>query len=99
FVSAYGRRMTYGGGTKVYISEIDNPQQITEDFNTIHLPSNRQVAFGFQLGTDYYLTGPKYTGRTRDNGDLPSTWEQPSIISESIGAPFPSCVEWRTAGG
>jgi hypothetical protein len=92
FASSYGKRMTYGNGTQVAVSEIDNPQAIFADFSMISLPSQRQVAFGFQLGQDYYLTGDKWTGRTRDNGDFPSTWEQPSTISDSLGAPFPGCV-------
>lgn len=92
FVASYGRRMMYGAGTQVYGSEIDNPQAITADFSQISLPSQRQVAFGFQLGQDFFLTGDKWTGRTRDNSDSPATWEQASLISDSLGAPFPGCV-------
>lgn len=98
FVAAYGKRMTYGADTKVYVSDIDDPQHVTPDLHAISLPSQRHVAFGFPLGTAYYLTGDKWTGRTIDNGDLPSTWVQPSEISSVLGAPFPGCVEPKTAG-
>jgi hypothetical protein len=98
FVMAYGKRMAYGAGTNVYVSDIDDPQHITQDFHRITLPSQRSVAFGFPLGTAFYLTGDKWTGRTIDNGDLPSTWVQPALVSDSLGSPFPGCVEWRTAG-
>lgn len=99
FVAAYGKRMTYGVGVDVYVSEIDDPQAITADFNRLNLPSQRKVGMGFQIGQAYYLTGDKWTGRTSDTGDLPSTWPQPEVISDSIGAQFPNCVEPRTAGG
>src|SRR6185369_11916803 len=97
WVATYGKRMAYGAGTKAYVSDIDDPQHITEDAHAITLPSQRQIGFGFQLGQAFYLTGDKWTGRTTDNGDLPSTWVQPAQISDSIGAPFPGCVEVKTA--
>lgn len=98
WLAAYGKRMVYGGGTKAYVSDIDDPQHITEDFHAITLPSQKQIGFGFALGTNFYLTGERWTGRTTDNGDLPSTWVQPVQISDAIGAPFPGCVEPKTAG-
>lgn len=98
FVVAYGKRMIYGVGIKVYASDIDDPQALTEDFNVLSLPSRRRNGMAFPLGQALYLTGDKWTGRTSDNGDLPSTWPQPETISDAIGAPFPGCVAWRTAG-
>lgn len=98
WVSTYGKRMVYGGGTKAYVSDIDDPQHITEEFHAINLPSRKQIGFGFQLGTSFYLTGERWTGRTTDNGDLPKTWVQPAQISDTLGAPFPGCVEPKTAG-
>lgn len=98
FVMAYGKRMCYGADTNLYVSEIDNPQAITDDFNRINLPSQRHIGFAFPLGLHFYLTGDKWTGQTLDNGDLPATWSQPAMVSDAIGAPFPGCVEWRTVG-
>lgn len=98
FVMAYGKRMVYGAGTVAYASEIDDPQHITADFHALSLPNQRSIAFGFPLGTAFYFTGDKWTGRTTDTGDLPSTWPQPAEISSTLGSPFPGCVEWRTAG-
>ncbi len=98
WVATYGKRMVYGAGTKAYVSDIDDPQHITEDSHAISLPSKKQIGFGFQLGTSFYLTGERWTGRTTDNGDLPSTWAQPAQISDTLGAPFPNCVEPKTAG-
>ncbi len=92
WVAAYGKRMMYGAGTDVYGSAIGDPQSITQEFSTLQLPSQRQVAIGFQLGSDFFLTGDKWTGRTRDSGDVPQTWEQPANISNELGAPFANCV-------
>lgn len=98
FVVAYGKRMCYGVNTKLYVSEIDDPQAVTEDFNVIQLPSQRRIGMAFPFGQGLYLTGDKWTGRTTDTGDLPATWPQPEMISDCIGATYPGCVEWHTAG-
>jgi hypothetical protein len=95
-IASYGKRMTYVVGTSVYASDIDDPQSISLDLHLLNLPSQRKIGSAFQLGTSYYLTGDKWTGRTEDNGDLPSTWPQPMLTSDSIGGPFPNCVEWHT---
>jgi hypothetical protein len=99
FVVAYGKRMVYGAGTKVYASDIDDAQHITEEFHVVQHPGRRKIGYSFPLGnsTDLFLTGDKWTGRVTDNGDQPATWAQPAMISDSIGAPFPGCSTARLA--
>lgn len=89
FVAAYGKRMAYGVGNKAYFSEIDDPQAVTEDFNTRQLPGQRNITTGVQLGQDFYYFGDRWTARDSDNGDLPSTWSTPSSVSNSIGSIAP----------
>lgn len=98
YVAPYGQRMVYGNGVNVYVSDIDNPQFITADLNLVANPSQRNVKIAFAIGQELFLTGDKWTGRVRDNGDAPSTWPEPSTISDAIGAPFPNCVSPKTGG-
>lgn len=97
-VVAYGKRMSYVVGNKVYMSDIDNPQALTEDFNVVQMPSQRLITTAFQFGQDYFIIGDRWTGRTSDNGDVPATWTQPKAVSDSIGTTAIHGVEWRTAG-
>lgn len=98
FIVPYGKRMCYVSGVTVYASEVDNPQAITADLNVVPNPSKRRVKAAWPLGQELFIGGDKWTARTRDSGDSPSTWPPPSSVSEAIGPPFPNCVEWRTAG-
>jgi hypothetical protein len=101
FVSLYGKRMCYGADNVLYVSDIDNPQSLAADRNTVETPKQLKLGFAFPLqgSTDLYMTGAKWLGRVTDNGDIPATWAPPILISETIGAPFPGCVCYRTAGG
>lgn len=100
FVVPYGQRMCYGVGPSLYVSEINNPQQITGDQNVVTTPNKRNIGFAFPLpgSTDLYLTGDRWTSRVTDNSDVPATWAQPIKVSDSLGAPFPACVCYRTGG-
>lgn len=100
FVSAYGHRMVYGDGTIAYASDLNNPQQISADLNQIIMPNQRKIAYAFQLpnSTDLYLTGDRWTARSTDNNDSPSTWAQPISVSKTLGAPLPNCVCANTGG-
>jgi hypothetical protein len=98
FVAPYGKRMAYGVGNKVYFSDIDDPQAVTEDFNVRQIPGQQSITVGQQFGQDFYYFGDKWTARDSDNGDLPATWSTPSSVSTALGAPFPDCIEWRTNG-
>lgn len=89
WVAAYGKRMAYGVGNKVYFSDIDDPQAVTEDFNVRQTPGQRSIAIGRQLGQDFYYFGDRWTARDSDNGDLPSTWSTPSDVSGAIGTSAP----------
>lgn len=98
FVAAYGKRMTYGVGNKVYASEIDDPQYLTEDFNVIQNPAQRNISCAGQFGGQYLMFGDRWTGKTTDNGDVPQTWPQPESVSDAIGTPAVLGVEWKTGG-
>ena len=101
FVVAYGQRMCYGVGTAIYISDINNPQQVSVANNQLVMPNQRYIAMAFPLpgGTDLFLTGDRWTARVTDNSDVPATWSQPVKISDAQGAPFHNCVCFKTAGG
>jgi hypothetical protein len=100
FVVLYGKRMCYGVNNNLYVSDIANPQFVTEDRHIVQSPKQLKLgyAFGLSGSTDLYLTGAKWIGRVTDNGDVPSTWAPPILINDTIGAPFPGCVCARTAG-
>jgi hypothetical protein len=92
YVVTYGNRMVYGNGTRVFVSDPFNPQFITFDLNVVSNPQQKNVKFAFVLGSELYLTGDKWTGRVRDNGQSPSTWPAPFTVSDALGAPFQGCV-------
>jgi hypothetical protein len=60
-VVTYGRRMAYFMFNKVYISEINDFQAITEDQHAIQLPGQQELVTGFQLRGVFYLLGPNWT--------------------------------------
>lgn len=100
FVVAYGQRMCYGVGTALYASDAGNPQAIALDQNAVPWPSKRKIGFAFPLPNDssLYITGDRWTSRVTDNSDIPSTWSEPVSVSPALGAPYPSCVCYRTKG-
>jgi hypothetical protein len=100
FVVAYGQRMCYGAGTSLYVSDINNPQQIAADTNQVIMPNQRTIGYAFPLpgNTALYLTGDKWLGYVTDNSDSPSTWGEPIGVSNQLGAPFPNCVCADTGG-
>lgn len=100
FVVAYGQRMCYGNGTVLYVSDINNSQQIAADTNQVIMPNQRTIGFAFPLpgNTNLYLTGDKWVGYVTDNSDSPSTWGEPIGVSDQLGAPFPNCVCAQTGG-
>jgi hypothetical protein len=96
FVAAYGKRMMYGVGNKVYASDPDDPQAVSEDFHVVQMPSQRLIAIGGQIGDDFYLFGDRWTGKVKDTGDFPSTWPQPTMVSKSLGTVAINGLEWHT---
>lgn len=100
FVVAYGQRMCYGIGTVLYVSEINNPQQISADTNQIIMQNQRSIGYAFPLpgNQNLYLTGLGWTGYVTDNSDSPSTWSVPVIVSDKLGTQFPNCVCSETGG-
>lgn len=98
FVAAYGKRMTYGVLNKIYASEIDDPQHLTEEFHVIQNPGQRNITVAGQFGGDYLIFGDRWTGKTKDTGDIPQSWPQPESVSDAIGTPAILGVEWKTGG-
>lgn len=100
YVVAYGQRMCYGDGTILYVSDINNPQQLAADRNAVTMPNQRKIAYAFPLqgSVSLFLVGDHWTAYISDNSDIPATWAQPVNISGTLGAPFPDCVCYRTGG-
>lgn len=99
-IVAYGSRLCYLVGPKLYVSDPNNPQSITEDQNVVSMPNKRNMGMVFPLpgSTSLYLTGDRFTAYVTDNSDIPGTWPQPILISGALGASSPNCVCYRTAG-
>lgn len=100
FVVAYGQRMCYGTGTILYVSDISAPQQISPDTNQVIMPNQRAIGAAFPLpgNTSLYVSGDRWTGYVTDNSDSPSTWSEPIIVSNMLGAQFPNLVCFDTGG-
>lgn len=86
FVCAYNRRMVYGAGDRVYISDNDDFQAITEDQHVIIIPGfkNIRTAAPYHDG-NLHLIGDNWTYSVADNGDVPGTWAGPQLVDGSIG--------------
>jgi hypothetical protein len=97
-VASYGKRMVYGFNEKIYVSDIDDPQALSEDFHVIYGPSRRKVVAARQFGSDLLVFGDRWTARFTDNGDVPATWATPVEVSNFIGTLSPTGVESQTGG-
>jgi hypothetical protein len=102
-VAIYGGRtvyMTYdGNGTAaIYISEIDNPQQLTEQFHKKRLPGFLKMASMFVLGRSLYVLGTNWTYSFQDNRGLPSTWSPAALTDGAIGTPSSMGVTVTASG-
>ena len=95
----YGNRLAWVVDKKVYFSDIDDPQFVTEDQHAIQIPGGRRIITGCQLRGSAYLFGPQWTYEISDNGDFPKSWARPAQVSSSIGTPCPAGIEWRTGSG
>lgn len=97
-VVAVGRRLAYFVANKIYISDIDDFEVVTEDQHVIQLPGRKEVVTGFQLRGVFYILGPKWTYAVADNTDYPRTWAVPDAVSEALGTSAPFGVQKRTTG-
>lgn len=93
-----GQRIAYLTPQKVYISDPQNYQVITEIEHAIQLPGQRRITTGFPLRGNFYMLGPSWTYGVSDNNDRPRLWGQPELVSGAIGTTGTNCVEWRTGG-
>lgn len=100
FVVAYGQRLAYGVGTICYVSDIGEPQQISADTNQVIMPNQRAIGAAFPLpgNTPLYVSGNGFTGYVVDNGDSPSTWGEPILVSDMLGTSYQNCVCFETGG-
>lgn len=100
FVVAYGNRMCYGVDDTLYVSDQEEPQQVSLVRNVLKAPNRRLIRYAFPLpgSVDLYTTGDGWTARHTDNNDIPNTWGTPISISEALGAKYPSHVCFRTGG-
>lgn len=94
----YNRRICYVVNDKVYVSDIDWYEVVTEDRHVIQVPGKRRIITGFPLRGSLYLLGPGWTCVSTDDGNDPRQWPVPQEVSSAIGTLSPTGVEWRTAG-
>lgn len=97
-VVALGRRMAYFYYNKVYVSDFDDFQSITEDRHVLQTAGQKQLVTGFQIRGVNYLFGPGWTFAVIDNDDFPRTWGQPHQVSDALGATGAHCVTAQTGG-
>ena len=93
----YRRRVVYIQTNKVYISEIDDAQSISEDQHVIQTPGQKRIVTAFPFGQSLYLVGDKWIAESADNGDKPRLWTQPKEIA-GMGTTAPLGLDWRTSG-
>lgn len=86
FVCAYGRRMVYGAGDRIYISDPDDFQAINGIDSVLSLPGLRNIKTAFPFrDNNLYLLGDYWTYSTSDSGDIPSSWSGPHIVDGNLG--------------
>lgn len=100
FVVAYGTRMCYGAGSVLWVSDLGFPQQIAADTNQIVMQNQRKIGAAFVLpgNTGLYITGDRWIGYVTDNSDSPSTWAEPIMVSDALGAVSPNLICADTKG-
>jgi len=80
-----GRRIAYFYGNKVYISDQDDYERITEDQHVLQVPGQRWLVTGCQIRGVNYFFGPKWTYACVDNEDVPVLWAAPYSVSQAHG--------------
>lgn len=86
FVCAYGRRMVYGAGDRVYISDPDDFQAISADQHVLFLPGLRNIKTAFPFrDNNLYLLGDYWTYSTSDDGNVPTSWSGPHVVDGNLG--------------
>lgn len=80
-----GRRIAYFVENKVYISDQDDYERVTEDQHVLQLPGERYVVTACQIRGVNYFFGPKWTYAAVDNEDVPVLWAAPYAVSLGQG--------------
>lgn len=80
-----GRRVAYFVQNKVYISDQDDFERVTEDQHVLQLPGERYVVTACQIRGVNYFFGPKWTYAAVDNEDVPVLWAAPYAVSLGQG--------------
>lgn len=92
-------RMGYvAAGNKLYISDPEDFEVLTEDQHVKYLPGQKEMITSFVLRGVLYIFGPHWTYAYRIGSDVPVTWEAPDTVSETLGVPSPYCLAPRTSG-
>lgn len=102
-VVVYGSRTVYvtydvGGIFSLYISELENPQQLTEQFHKRRLPGFLKGTSAFVLRQNLYVLGPNWTFSFEDNCGLPATWATPVLVDGRLGTPSTMGVTVNASG-
>lgn len=102
-VIIYGGRTVYltydqNPVAAAYISNLDNPQQLTEQFHKKLLPGFLKMTSGFVLRQALYILGPNWTYLFQDNGQLPVAWPPAALVDGQIGTPSVEGVTVTASG-
>jgi len=93
-----GQRLAYLTPQRMYVSDQQAAQVITEAENALELPGQRQMITAFTLRDNLYVLANAATYGFSDNGDRPVLWGAPELVSGRIGTTGVRCVQNRTGG-
>ena len=98
-ICAYGNRMVYVSGSKVYISEAGDYEAISDSLHLQMVPGEHTIKAVAPLRGVLYLGGEKGIWALSDNYGTPATWGSPVVVSDRIGVPGPECLVPNTEAG
>jgi len=81
-----GRRIAYFVGNKVYISDQNDYERVTEAQHVLQVPGQRWLVTAAHIRGVNYFFGPKWTYACVDNEDVPVMWQEPYSVSQSLGS-------------
>ncbi len=89
----YGDRMVYLCGTVMYISEPQNPQQISADQHLQRLKNGKFITAGFSIRGAYYGASLSTVEVINDSRNVPpAAWAPFNEVSGTMGIPSQNCI-------
>lgn len=87
YVVDYFDATSLGDISRLLISEVGDPQQVTLDQHEVRLPSNLPITTAAPLHNQLFIFGPTTIHSIADNFDKPATWGEPQLVDSRVGTP------------